>query len=142
MTKTEHHSGVIRNHIYQSTVQLSRQLKMCEIGIVRSPDGERIVALARSQSHKHKSLIFYSDDEGETWSKPEELQGALQGERHKAVYDPISGRLLITFREITLDYNKNGVIEDGDWMAGDWIAWVGTYDDLMKQNEGQYDPVR
>lgn len=112
--------------------------QMCEIGMFRSPDGERIVALARSQSHKHKSLIFYSDDEGETWSKPEELQGALQGERHKAVYDPISGRLLITFREITLDYNKNGVIEDGDWMAGDWIAWVGTYDDLMKQNEGQY----
>ena len=37
-----------------------------------------------------------------------------------------------------MDYNKNGVIEDGDWMAGDWIAWVGTYDDLMKQNEGQY----
>ena len=60
---------------------------MCEIGMFRSPDGERIVALARSQSHKHKSLIFYSDDEGETWSKPEELQGALQGERHKAVYD-------------------------------------------------------
>lgn len=112
--------------------------QMCEIGMFRSPDGGRIVALARSQSHKHKSLMFYSDDEGETWSKPEELQGALQGERHKAVYDPISQRLLITFREITLDYNKNGKIEDNDWMAGDWIAWVGTYDDLMEQNEGQY----
>lgn len=118
------------------SIEASAQI--CEVGMFRSPDGERIVALARSQSHKHKSLMFYSDDEGKTWSKPEELQGALQGERHKAVYDPISGRLLITFREITLDYNKNGVIEDGDWMAGDWIAWVGTYDDLMEQNEGQY----
>ena len=50
--------------------------QMCEIGMFRSPDGKRIVGLARSQSHKHKSLIFYSDDEGETWSKPEELQGS------------------------------------------------------------------
>ena len=40
--------------------------------------------------------MFYSDDEGKTWSKPEEMQGSLAGERHKAVYDPISGRLLIT----------------------------------------------
>lgn len=37
--------------------------------------------------------MFYSDDEGKTWSKPEEMQGSLAGERHKAVYDPISGRL-------------------------------------------------
>lgn len=112
--------------------------QICEVGMFRSPDGKRIMALARSQSHKHKSLMFYSDDEGETWSKPEELQGALQGERHKAVYDPISGRLLITFREIILDYNQNGIIENNDWMAGDWIAWVGTYEDLLEQNEGQY----
>lgn len=35
-------------------------------------------------------IIFYSDDEGETWSRPREVQGSLNGERHKAVYDPIS----------------------------------------------------
>lgn len=112
--------------------------QICEVGMFRSPDGQRIVGLARSQSHQHKSVMIYSDDEGETWSEPEEVQGALQGERHKAVYDPITGRLVVTFREITLDYNENGIIEPGDWRAGEWVAWVGTYEDLMQQNEGQY----
>lgn len=112
--------------------------QICEVGMFRSPDGNRIVALARSQSHQHKSVMFYSDDEGETWSEPEDVQGALQGERHKAVYDPITGRLVVTFREIILDYNQNGIIEPGDWRAGEWVAWVGTYEDLMQQNEGEY----
>jgi len=112
--------------------------QICEVGMFRSPDGRRIVGLARSQSHMHKSVMFYSDDEGETWSRPEELHGSLQGERHKAVYDPVSGRLVITFREITLDYDKDGLIESNDWMAGDWVAWVGTYEDLIQQNEGEY----
>lgn len=117
---------------------IEQSAQICEVGMFRSPDGERIVALARAQSHQHRSLMFYSDDEGKTWSEPEELQGALQGERHKAMYDPISNRLVVTFREITLDNNGNGKIEGNDWVAGDWIAWVGTYDDLMEQNEGQY----
>ena len=62
------------------------------------------------------------------------MQGSLAGERHKAVYDPISGRLLITFREIVY---KDGKL-DNNWMAGDWVAWVGTYEDLLEQNEGEY----
>ncbi|WP_461810935.1 glycoside hydrolase domain-containing protein [Faecalimonas sp.] len=117
---------------------IEQSAQICEVGMFRSPNGKRIVALARTQSHQHRSLMFYSDDEGKTWSEPEELQGALQGERHKAVYDPISNRLVVTFREIILDYNNNGKIENNDWMAGDWIAWVGTYEDLMEQNEGQF----
>lgn len=116
----------------EAAVQLS------EVGVFRSPDGKRLVALGRSQSHQHKSTMFYSDDEGTTWTRPEFMQGALQGERHKIAYDPISGRLLVTFREIILDYNKNGKIERGDWRAGEWVAWVGTYEDIMNQNEGQY----
>lgn len=117
---------------------IESKYQICEVGMFRSPDGKRIMALARSQSHQNKSTMFYSDDEGQTWSKPRDLPGALQGERHKIAYDPISGRLLITFREITLDYNKNGKIEPNDWMAGDWVAWVGTYDDLLRGKEGQY----
>ena len=74
--------------------------QICEVGMFRSPDGKRIVALARSQSHMHLSTMFWSDDEGETWSEPIELPGSLAGERHKAQYDPESGKLLITFREI------------------------------------------
>ena len=40
--------------------------QMCEIGMFRSPDGKRIVGLARSQSHNNPSTLIYSDDEGET----------------------------------------------------------------------------
>ncbi len=113
--------------------------QMCEIGMFRSPDGSRIIGLARSQSHNNPSTLIYSDDEGETWSAPMDLPGSLSGERHKAVYDPISGRLLITFREIKYDLNGNNQFDgDSDWTCGDWMAWVGTYDDLMLQNDGEY----
>lgn len=112
--------------------------QMCEIGMFRSPDGKRIVGLARSQSHNNLSTLIYSDDEGETWSEPMDLPGSLAGERHKALCDPISGKLVITFREIQYDLNKNNQFDGGnDWMAGDWVAWVGTYEDLMEQNDGQ-----
>ena len=112
---------------------------ICEVGLFRSPDGKRIVGLARSQSHNNHATLIYSDDEGKTWSKPMDLPGSLAGERHKAIYDPISGRLVITFREILYDSNGNNQFDGGnDWMAGDWAAWVGTYEDLMNQEPGDY----
>ena len=118
---------------------IEAKYKMCEIGMFRSPDGKRILGLARSQSHNNLSTLIYSDDEGNTWSEPMEMQGSLAGERHKAVYDPISGRLLITFREIRYDLNGNNRFDgNDDWRAGDWMAWVGTYEDLLQQNEGDY----
>ena len=50
--------------------------------------------------------------------------GSLAGERHKIAYDPISGRLLVTFREINYDLNGNNRFDGGnDWNAGDWVAW-------------------
>lgn len=113
---------------------IESRYQMCEIGMFRSPDGKRIVGLARSQSHNNPATLIYSDDEGKTWSKPMDLPGSLAGERHKAKYDPISGRLVITFREIKYDLNNNGVF-DGN---SDWMAWVGTYEDLMEQNDGEY----
>lgn len=118
--------------------EIESAVQLCEVCIFRSPDGSQLVLVARSQSHMHKSTIAFSNDEGNSWTRPREVQGSLNGERHKAAYDPISGRLVISFREITLDYNNNGSVEDDDWMAGDWVAWVGTYDDLVNGNEGQY----
>lgn len=115
-------------------------LDMCEIGMFRSPDNKRIVGLVRSQSHAHLSTMIYSDDEGKTWSDPIELPGSLSGERHKALYDPISGRLVITFREMNFDVDHDGnVAENGnDWICEDWGMWVGTYEQLMNQEDGQY----
>ena len=118
--------------------EIEKERQMCEIGMFRSPDGKRIVALVRSQSHQHLSTMIYSDDEGETWSKPVELTGSLAGERHKAFYDPISGKLLVVFREIKYDINKDGIITSGDWMCGDWGMWVGTYEQLMNLEDGEY----
>ena len=113
--------------------------QICEVGLFRSPDGSRIVGLARSQSHNNPSTLIYSDDEGKTWSEPMDLPGTLSGERHKAVYDPISGRLVITFREIFFDLDgDNEFGGSSDWTCGDWGVWVGTYEDLMNQEEGDY----
>lgn len=112
---------------------------MCEIGMFRSPDGKRIVGLARNQNHNNYATMIYSDDEGETWSKPQDLPGSLAGERHKIMYDPTdpTGQtLIITFREIKYFVNESGAMTN--WLAGDWIAWVGTYDDIMNQHEGRY----
>ena len=113
--------------------------QMCEIGMFRSPDGNRIIGLARTQSHNNFATLIYSDDEGKTWSEPMNLPGSLAGERHKAVYDPISGRLVITFREIRYDLNGNNQFDGGsDWTCDDWGVWVGTYEDLINQEPGDY----
>ncbi|MGU8369193.1 sialidase family protein [Clostridium perfringens] len=115
---------------------IEKTAQLCEIEVLRSPDGNQLALIARSQGKKNNSMIAFSNDEGETWTEPLELQGALMGERHKATYDPISGRLLITFREIIRDPKKTG--DKNDWVAGHWVAWVGTYDDLVHNREGQY----
>ncbi|HAT4245099.1 TPA: hypothetical protein I9059_000232 [Clostridium perfringens] len=115
---------------------IEKVAQLCEIEVLRSPDGNQLALIARSQGKRNNSMISFSNDEGETWTEPLELQGSLMGERHKATYDPVSGRLLITFREIIRDPKKRG--EKNDWIAGDWVAWVGTYDDLVHNREGQY----
>lgn len=107
---------------------------LCEIEVVRSPDGRQLALLARAQFKKTNAMIAFSNDEGNTWTEPKEMQGALMGERHKAEYDPVSGRLLITFRDII----RRSAADLNDWVAGDWVAWVGTYDDLVNFREGQY----
>ncbi|MGT2772190.1 YSIRK signal domain/LPXTG anchor domain surface protein [Streptococcus marimammalium] len=112
--------------------------QICEVGIVRTPDKSKLIALGRTQAHNDLSTIFISEDEGQTWSKPKPMPASLLGERHKIAVDPVSGRLVITFREIIQDYNNNGILERNDWMAGDWIAWIGTFDDLLNGGDGQY----
>lgn len=107
---------------------------LCEIEVIRSPKGDQLALLARAQHKKTNAMIAFSNDEGKTWTEPREMQGSLMGERHKAEYDPVSGRLLITFREI----NRRSATDLNDWVAGDWVAWVGTYDDLVNNKEGQY----
>ena len=73
------------------------------------------------------SLVIFSDDEGATWSEPRELPGSLTGDRHTARYAP-DGRLVVVFRDMCHDTPTKG----------DFVAWVGTYEDIAEGREGQY----
>ncbi len=100
---------------------------LCEPGVVRSPDGKQLAVLYRENSRRHNGFVSFSNDEGETWTKPREVPGALTGDRHACAYAP-DGRLVITFRDTTLESPTKG----------DWVAWVGRYDDIVRGREGQY----
>ncbi len=102
-------------------------LHLCEPGLVRSPDGRRMALLLRENSRRANSHIVFSDDEGVTWSAPRALPTALTGDRHQAVY-AADGRLVVAFRDMAR-YSRT---------YGDWCAWVGTWDDLVRGAEGQY----
>jgi len=101
--------------------------RLCEPGAIRSPDGSQLAALLRENSRKMNAFVIFSDDEGETWTKPREVPGALTGDRHVGKYAP-DGRLFISFRDMTLESPTHG----------DWVGWVGTYDDIKQGREGQY----
>ena len=100
---------------------------LCEPGALRSPDGKQIAVLLRENSRKLNAFVIFSNDEGRTWTVPRELPGALTGDRHVAKYAP-DGRLFITFRDMTLESATKG----------DWVAWIGTYEDIVNGREGQY----
>ena len=100
---------------------------LCEPGVIRSPDGHQLAMLLRENSRRFNSFLTVSDDEGATWSPPVELPGALTGDRHQAVYGP-DGRLFISFRDRTH--------VSPTW--GDWVGWVGTYEDIVLGRQGQY----
>ncbi len=100
---------------------------LCEPGVVRSPDGKRLAMLLRENTRKQNSHVCFSDDEATTWSAPVELPAALCGDRHVGAYGP-DGRLLVSFRDMAKDSPTRG----------DWVAWVGTFDDLVQRRDGQY----
>lgn len=110
-----------------SAVISSSEVHLCEPGIIRSPDGNQLAMLMRENSRTRNSHVSFSDNEGESWSEPRELPGALTGDRHVGRYSP-DGRLFITFRDTTLESPTRG----------DWAGWVGTYDDILDGKEGQY----
>jgi hypothetical protein len=100
---------------------------LCEPGLIRSPDGKQMAVLLRENSRRRNSHVIFSRDEGQTWTDPRELPASLTGDRHTGVYGP-DGRLFISFRDTTRESPTKG----------DWVAWVGTYDDIAEGREGQY----
>ncbi len=117
------------NYASPEGLKKARAAGLCEAGVVNSPDQKKLAMLFRPQHKKTNAMISFSDDRGLTWSDPAELPGSLTGERHTAKYAP-DGRLLVFFR----DYSP---LNKSNPSHGDWVAWVGTWDDLLNGNEGQ-----
>ncbi|MBP7706163.1 MAG: exo-alpha-sialidase [Candidatus Aminicenantes bacterium] len=116
-----------RTWSFPEAVHRSSEVHLCEPGIIRSPDGRTLAALLRENSRTRNSFVVFSRDEGATWTAPRELPGSLTGDRHTGKYAP-DGRLLISFRDMTHESPTRG----------DWVAWVGTFDDIVRGREGQY----
>jgi|GEM_PF-1094305 len=98
----------------------------CEPAVIRSPDGKQLLMMIRENTRKFNSLYTTSDDEGETWSAPKELSAELTGDRHLMRYTP-DGRMVVVFREMSQGPDR-----------GHFVAWVGTYDDVLAGRPGQY----
>lgn len=99
---------------------------LCEPGVVRSPDGKRLLMLLRENRRAKNSHASFSDDEATSWSAPVELPASLCGDRHVGAYGP-DGRLVLSFRDMAKDSPTRG----------DWVAWVGRFEDLEKGRPGQ-----
>ena len=110
----------------------SSEVHLCEPGCIRSPDGKQLAVLLRENLRRRRSHIMFSNDQGRTWTEPREVPLPLTGDRHTGKYGP-DGRLLISFRCISPVADRSQRPFEGDW-----VAWVGTYEDLVKGRPGQY----
>ena len=99
----------------------------CEGCFIRSPDGGTIALLMRENTRTYNSLLATSNDEGKTWSDVRQLPDSLTGDRHQHTYTP-DGRLFISFRDTGAETPTRG----------DWIGWIGTFDDIVAGREGEY----
>ena len=99
----------------------------CEPCVFRSPDGKQLCCLLRENTHKGRSLMMFSDDEAATWSTPVDTPWGLTGDRHKEVFTK-DGQLVICFRDQA----------QGSSSRGHFVAWVGTYDDIVNGRKGKY----
>ena len=101
--------------------------KACEPFVLRSPNGDELCCLMRENTHKGRSLMMFSTDEGATWTIPVDTPWGLTGDRHIGVYSN-DGRLVIAFRDRAI----------GAPTLNHFVAWVGTYEDIKAGREGQY----
>jgi predicted neuraminidase len=95
--------------------------------VTRSADGKKLLMLMRENTRKYHSLYSVSDDEARTWSAPRELPAALTGDRHVIKRAP-DGRLVIAFRDMAVTSPT----------YGHYVAWVGTFENILNREEGQY----
>jgi len=99
----------------------------CEPFVFRSPDGTELCCLLRENTHKGRSLMMFSSDEGVTWNTPIDTPWGLTGDRHMGV-QLADGRWIFAFRDQAI----------GSETRGHFIAWVGTYDEIKSEKPGGY----
>lgn len=99
----------------------------CEPFVFRSPAGDELCCLMRENTHRGRSLMMFSSDEGATWSEPIDTPWGLSGDRHIGVQTE-DGRLVFAFRDMA----------PGSSTRGHFVAWVGSYDDIKRGDGGQY----
>lgn len=108
-------------------LDLDSQNIPCEPEIIRSPDGKELLMIIRDNNRDYNSWIMTSRNEGVTWDGLKQAPASVTMDRHKACYLP-DGRLIIVGRDVA----------ENSPCKGHFVAWVGTYDDLVEGNEGQY----
>ena len=101
--------------------------KPCEPALIRSPDGKQLLCLVRENNRRQNSWKMLSVDEGRSWSQASQLPAALSGDRHAARY-AADGRLVVVFRDTAAESPSRN----------HFVAWVGTYNDIVEGREGQY----
>lgn len=99
----------------------------CEPFVFRSPDGSELCCLMRENTHKERSLVMFSRDEGQTWATPTNTSWGLTGDRHAGVFTK-DGRMVVAFRDQAINSPTKG----------HFVAWVGTYEDIKNGKPGQY----
>ena len=99
----------------------------CEPAVFRSPDGKQLVCVMRENQRKGHSLMMTSDDEGKSWSQLKETPWGITGDRHVIKYS-LDGRIVAVFRDMAPESQTKG----------HFVAWIGTYKDLVGGLSGQY----
>ena len=113
---------------------LAAKYGMCEVEVIRvegtgTDDDGALILLGRANNRISNSLIAVSRDEGATWSALKELPYELCGDRHKAEYDAVTGRVLVSYRQMIPV--RHSAISPYKTIGNGWYAWVGTFADLL-----------
>ncbi|XOV91607.1 MAG: sialidase family protein [Bacteroidota bacterium] len=108
-------------------LDLGNPYRPCEPEVIRSPSGNQLLMIIRENDRNLNSWLMISNNEGVTWSEPFQAPASVTMDRHQACYAK-DGRLVIVGRDVAESSQTNG----------HFVAWVGTYEDLINGREGQY----
>ncbi|MFO7974754.1 MAG: sialidase family protein, partial [Candidatus Hydrogenedentota bacterium] len=112
---------------WEIILDLGEPFRPCEPDIIRSPDGRELLMIVRENERSFNSWLMVSNNEGDSWSEPFQAPASVSMDRHQHQYAP-DGRLVIAGRDTA----------ENSPTKGHFVAWVGTYDDLIQGREGTY----